>query len=240
MRVASAGAGGLAAAARGDVVRVFGGRFEMANIGDRLVALAGEAVAEPYALGTLSVAWPRVAVAETTAEVREALTGSVWGDPGETDWAAMAPVLEARWTSWLAYAVPDALPWAAGAAAMVVARRLASGQAVPAAALMDLRRQLGRDWETATDVADLAARLPRSGAWVLDGVDAPEELWRAEGRWWHRVDDDAARVLRAGRPGPAVAAAAAARLVADAWRAQAALEAAPWGGEGIEAFDAVA
>ena len=106
--------------------------------------------------------------------------------------------------------------------------------------MVDLRRQLGREWETATDVADLAARLPSAGAWVLDGVDTPDELWRAEGRWWQRVDQDAARVLRAGRPGPAMAAAAAARLVADAWRAQAALEAAPWGGEGIEVFDAVA
>lgn len=224
----------------GDVVRVFAGRFELANIGDRLAALAGERVAEPYILGALAVSWPRVAAASTTSEVRAALAGSVWGDPGTADWAAAAPALEARWTSWLAGAVPDASALAAGGAAMVVARQLAGAQPVPAAALGDLRRQLGRAWETATDVADLPARLPRAGAWVLDGVDAPRDLWRAEGRWWRRVDHDAANVLHAGRPGPAMAAAAAARLVADAWRAQAALEAAPWGREGVEAFDAVA
>ena len=55
-----------------------------------------------------------------------------------------------------------------------------------------------------------------------------------------RVDRDAASLLRAGRPGPAMAVAAAARLVADAWRVQAALEAAAWGRPGLEIFDAVA
>jgi hypothetical protein len=69
---------------------------------------------------------------------------------------------------------------------------------------------------------------------------APEDLWRAEGRWWERVDRDAAAMLRGGRPGRPTVAAAAARLTADVWRTQAALEAAAWGAAGIGAFDAVA
>ena len=87
---------------------------------------------------------------------------------------------------------------------------------------------------------ELAARLPLSAAWLLEGVEAPADLWQVEGRWWRRLDRDAAATLRAGRTGPAAVAAAAATLVSDAWRTQAALEAAAWGLTGLEAFDAVA
>ncbi|HET7487194.1 MAG TPA: hypothetical protein VFJ85_04650 [Acidimicrobiales bacterium] len=224
----------------GDVVRVFGARFELANVADRLAALEGFPVPPPYELGALAVAWPLVAGAADAGEVRRALAVSPWGDPGSAEWPPAALALEARWTSWLAGAVPGAAEWAAGAAAIVAARRLVAGPAAGPAGLADLRRQLGRAWEGATSLGDLAARLPRAAAWALDGVDEAADLWRAEGRWWARVDRDAAGTLRAGRPGPAVAGAAAARLAADAWRARAALEAASWGPEGLEAFDAVA
>jgi len=224
----------------GEVVRVFAARFELANIADRFVTTGGRPPPEAYVLGALAVAWPRVAAASTTQEVRTALAGSAWGDPGTTDWPDAAVALEARWASWLADAVPGEPAWGAALAALVLARRIAVGQPVPAAAVTDLRRQLGRDWERAADLAGLAARLPRTGAWVLDGIEDPDDMWRAEGRWWQRVDRDAAATLRARRPGPDVAAAAAARLVADVWRVQAALEAAPWGRAGVEAFDAVA
>jgi hypothetical protein len=224
----------------GEVVRVFAGRFELANIADSLVAMTGRQVPEPYTLGALGVAWPRVAAASTGQEVRAALAGSAWGDPGTATWPDAAVPLEARWAGWLADAIVDAPVWATGAAALVVARQLAVARPVPQAAMADLRRQLGRNWESATDLPGLAARLPRRGTWVLDGVDSPEGLWRAEGRWWQRVDGDAAATLRGARPGPDVAAAAAARLVVDVWRAQAALEAAPWGRTGVGTFDALA
>jgi len=223
----------------GEVVRVFAARFELVNIADRLAGPGG-VWPPPYELGALAVAWPRVAMAGTADEVRAVLAASAWGDPGATGWPEAATALEARWASWLADAAPGAGEWSAGAAALVVARLLASGQAPPPAALGDLRRQLGHDWETATDLAELEARVPRSAAWALDNLTGSDDLWRAEGRWWQRVDRDAAAMLRAGRPGPAMAGAAAARLVADAWRAQAALEAAAWGRPGLEVFDAVA
>lgn len=224
----------------GGVVRVFAARFELANIGDRVAALEGDPVGAPYELGSLSVAWPRVARASTREEVRAALAASAWGNPGPVDWPLTEAVLEARWSSWLA--ATDAAPstWAAGAAALVAAGRLLAGKPVPPPALADLRRQLGPGWERAQDLDDLAARLPRSAAWVLDGLAEPRDLWRAEGAWWRRVDHDAAATLRTGRPGPATVTAAAARLVADARRAQAALEASAWGPAGLEAFDAVA
>lgn len=224
----------------GDVVRVFASRFEMVNIGDRLGALRGASVPEPYRLGGLALAWPRVASASTADGVRHALTASVWGDPGTEEWAQGMVALEARWANWLGDRVPGAGEWAAGAAALVLARLVASGDRIPPAALVDLRRQLGRRWEQVSTVTDLAGGLPRSAAWVLEGVTGSDDLWLAEGRWWRRVDRDAAATLRGARPGPAVAGAAAARLVADAWWVQAALEAAAWGPAGLEAFDAVA
>jgi len=223
----------------GEVVRVFAARFELVNIADRLAGLGG-GLPPPYELGGLAVAWPRVAMAVTADEVRAVLAASAWGDPGATGWPEAATALEARWASWLADAAPGAGEWSAGAAALVVARLLAAGQVPPPAAVGDLRRQLGRGWESAANLAELAARLPRAAAWTLVDVSGPEDLWPAEGRWWKRVDRDAAATLRAARPGPAMAGAVAARLVADAWRAQAALEAAAWGRPGLEIFDAVA
>jgi hypothetical protein len=224
----------------GDVVRVFGARFELANVADRLAGLAGGRVPEPYALGSLATASSWVVAASTPEQVRAALAASGWGDPGSTELPDALVPLEARWASWLGDAAPGTGSWAEGAAALVVARQIASGRPVPAAAVSDVRRQLGRAWETAADLPGLAGRLPREVARLLDGVEDPADLWTAEGRWWRQVERDAASALRAGRPGPAVVAAAAATLVADAWRAQAALEAAAWGRTGLEAFDAVA
>ncbi len=224
----------------GALVRVFAARFELVNIADRLAAFAGAPGPAPYPLGSLAVAWPRVAVAVTAEELRAVLSASVWGDPGVASWPEAAAALEVRWASWLAEAAPDAGEWAAGAAALVAARLLVAGQRAPAAAATDLQRLLGHGWEAATDIADLTARLPRAAVWSLADLDGSGDLWRGEGRWWRRVDRDAAATLRAARPGAAAVAAASARLVADAWRTQAALEAAAWGPRGLELFDAVA
>jgi hypothetical protein len=224
----------------GEVVRVVAARFELANVAERMTELEGATVPEPFRMGTLALAWPRVAVAPTAEDVRAALGASPWGDPGSPDRAAVMVALEARWATWLGERVPGAATWGAGAAALMAARAIAGGGALGPGATGDLRRQLGRGWEAATTLPGLAAALDRAAAWVLDGVATPEDLWLAEGRWWRRVDRDAAATLRSARPGPAAVGAAAARLLADAWRVQAALEAAAWGPAGLEAFDAVA
>lgn len=219
----------------GDAARVFAARFEIDNVGDRLASLAGLPVGPAHPLGALAVAWPRVVVASTPEEVRGILASSAWGDPGSADWPMMATALEARWASWLADVAP--YPWAAGAAALVAARTWRDSLGPSASG--DLRRLLGPGWESARDLGALAAALPTSAAWVLDGVERAGDLWRADGTWWRRVDQEAAGTLQGGRAGPAVAIAAAARLVVDARRVQAALEAAAWGPDGLEAFDAL-
>ena len=122
--------------------------------------------------------------------------------------------MEARWASWLADAVPGRRRvgrrrggrwWPPDCSPPAGRRRPRPSR--------DLRRQLGHGWEAAADLADLRRpRAPLGGLGAGD-VAGPEDLWRAEGRWWQRVDRDAAATLRAGRPGPEAAAAAAARLV---------------------------
>lgn len=223
----------------GGAVRVFAARFELDNIVDRLAALGGAPTVSPYDLGTLGVAWPRLAAAPSAEALRAALATSPWGDPGSVRQPAVSAALQGRWASWLA-AVPGGADWGAGAAALVLARLIATGEEVPPPLWTELRRQLGSDWQGVGDVAALTDRLPPGARWVLAGLDTVDDLWPADGRWWRRVDRDAAAILRTARPGPAVAAAAAARLVADVPMARAALEAAAWGEQGLEAFDAVA
>jgi hypothetical protein len=121
----------------------------------------------------------------------------------------------------------------------VAARGVASGVPLGPGARADLRPLLGPGAADAADLHALAGALPRSAAWVLDGLHRPEDLWRAEGTWWRRVDEEAAATIQRGRAEPAVALAAAARLAVDARRVQAALEAAAWGPIGVEAFDAL-
>lgn len=225
-----------------DVVRVFASCFELANVADHLARLKGADVPAPYAMGALAVAWPRVSAAGSLPEVRAALARSAWGDPGPLEVPGAWTALDARWAGWLGAAAEDQPAWAGGAAALVVAGAVAAGRRLPAGAVGHLRRLLGTGWESAPDLPALRARLPRTAAWVLGGagdVTGGRDLWPAEGRWWRRIDRDAAAVLRGGRPGRPMVAAASARLVADAWRAQAALEAAAWGPAGIEAFNAV-
>ncbi len=71
-------------------------------------------------------------------------------------------------------------------------------------------------------------------------VSDDRDVWRAESAWWRRLGEEAARQTRRARDGEATVAWSAVLLLADARRVCAALEAAAWGPDGLEAFDAVA
>ncbi len=71
-------------------------------------------------------------------------------------------------------------------------------------------------------------------------VSDERDVWRAETTWWRRLGEEAARQTRRTRGGEAAVAWSAVLLLADACRVCAALEAAAWGPDGLEAFDAVA
>jgi hypothetical protein len=214
--------------------------FEIANIEERLAYLSGGGHPAPYQLGGMATAWQDVSKATTPDRVRDALARSRWGDPGTSDPATMMIGLRFRWAAWVAGSVPDAANWVAGAAALLAARvRFASPPSNPTLAGARVYG-LPHGWVRADSPAELRAMLPRSLAWVLDGVDQVSELWAAEARWWSRVRRDAAEMLVRSRYGAPVVVAVVALLAYDAWLARAALSSAARGRPARGVFDAVA
>jgi hypothetical protein len=138
--------------------------------------------------------------------------------------------------------LPAARAWAAGAAALLVAReRLAGHRRLPEPAEAMAVRLLGRRWPPAGTPAELTAALPAPARWVLAGVVDPADLWTAEARWWRRLRTDGARLLAGGGFGPGPSLGAVALLAADAWLVRGALEVAARGGPpALEVFDALA
>ncbi|WOP39101.1 hypothetical protein RKE32_37770 [Streptomyces sp. Li-HN-5-13] len=216
--------------------------FEVANVAVRLSAPDGRGTSapEPYRLGALETAWRRLDEAGTPAELRAALAASAWGDPGgDTPWALVTGMrmTAARRT---AVAVPQARDWAVGRAALLTARELfVHGRSLPEPVRRDAARLLGARAPDTASYEAFRERLPSPARRLLTDVEEPEELWRAETRWWHSVRDDGAAMLRDGRYGPRVVVGAVAVLSVDAWRVRAALESAARGGRLGEAFDAL-
>jgi hypothetical protein len=174
-------------------------------------------------------------------ELAEALRRSPWGDSGSGGTTALRDVLTLVWLRRLADVAPAARPWAEAACALTAARILLVDGAVPSPRILQLVRPiLGRTWETAEDLTELHAALPPSAQPVLRGVEAPEDLWRADAGLRATVEADGFRLLRSSLPGPDVVLGVAAVLAIDAWRVRAALAAAASGAGSSEVLDAVA
>jgi hypothetical protein len=125
---------------------------------------------------------------------------------------------------------------------LAVARALAAGVPLradsPAAA--NVRAVLGNSW-VGSSLASLGAHLPADAAWVLDGVRTADDLWRAEARWWMRIEADAFRLHAPARASSGAVVGVVGLLSVDAWRTRAALELAARGGGAFdEVFDGVA
>ena len=217
-----------------ETLRALAAWFEIANVQERLAYLAGRPRRPAFELGGLATAWPQLARTGSAAAIRAVLAGSRWGDPGGAEPDAIVAAMRAAWARRVVAVAPEAAVWARSAAALLLARGPAHGGAALAhtAGLSSALSPAGG--------ADLAAALPADVRWVLDGVDAPEDLWQAEAHWWTRVETDAARLAAARRQGVSTVVGVAALLAADAWRLRAALAAAALGPAGGEAFDAVA
>jgi len=216
--------------------------FEIANITGHLANLAGRPGEPPYSLGATATAWPRVAQAGSPDEVRRVLAASAWGDPGAADPASVRLALQLAWARRVADSAPEAGGWAGAAAALVVAKALAV-RALPLPGpgpVRDARHVLGDRWEGVTAVEELARHVPRAAAWVLEGVEGPDQLWRAEARWWARVESEGSTLATRSVSGEASTIGVFGVLAADAWRVRAALEMAARGGSMLEEFDAVA
>ncbi|WP_104054555.1 MULTISPECIES: hypothetical protein [unclassified Arthrobacter] len=194
---------------------------------------------QPFDLGGLATAWPRIQTAGTVEELRSALSSSPWGDPGQD--AALSDVLTMVWLRRLANEAPPARSWAASAAALLCARLVFIDRSSPGERLLSLLRPLiGTGWVGADNPDALRAVLPPGPAQALDSLQIPTELWRGEALLAARVEMDGFHLLRAGLPGPDVVLGAMAVLAVDAWRVRAALAAAAVNAGNSEVLDAVA
>jgi hypothetical protein len=224
------------------VARALAGWFELANLESHAVVLAvGERWREePYALGALSTVWPTAAATATLPQLRASLAHSEWGDPGGDSLGAILLGVRIAWTRRLRTIQRQANEWADGGLALAVAKALFAGAGSAAAVTPPRVPELGSKWRDASDLAELAQRLPASARWVLRDVREPQDLWTAERTWWLRIDRDAARLLGQGRLGRTTVVGAATLLLTDCWRTRAALEEAARGSVPVEAADAPA
>lgn len=216
--------------------------FEIANTEDHLRTLtSGGPLRAPYRLGTLATAWPRLARTGSPRELRAVLAASAWGDPGAATPAAVAVGMRVSASVRATMAVPEVARWAAGRLALLVAREaFVARRSLPGAVAARAGRLLGTSAMAASSYPDFRRHLPPAARWALTGVDDAGELWRAEWRWWHRLDEGGRSLTHGARLGRAPVVGAAAVLSADAWRVRGALELAARGGGRMRAFDAPA
>lgn len=227
-----------------EAVRLLAAGFEIANTEEHLRAVGGAGLprpARPYQLGTLATAWPRLARTASPPELRTALAASVWGDPGAESPAAVATGMRASAAVRTAGALPEAARWAAGRMALLVGREVfVVGRRMAEPAARRASRLLGSAAVRAASFANFRQHLPATARWALDGIDEAADLWRAEARWWDRLEQDGSELLRGSRWGSGPVVGAVAVLSADAWRVRGALELAARGGRPTGVFDAPA
>lgn len=221
------------------MLRTLAAWFELANVDELLQTMTGRPAGPEFQLGALATAWSRLRPAASIAELRQALAASSWHDPAADSLLAVRLGLRARWAARAAALGDPVYPWAAGAAALLLAGEHAAGRMVQPAIMDGALGLLGAEADRAATLDELSATLPAQARWVFAGVSAPADLWRAETAWWARVESDGSRLLRTSGTGSGAVLGAVAVLAADAWRVRAALEAAARGGGSLEAYDAM-
>lgn len=223
------------------VARLAVAPLEIADIEGHLAALEGSDPEPPVPLGSLGVAWPRIATATSATQVRHVLARSVWGDPGRDDRTTVGFALRLAWARRVARNLPEVSPWAHGSAAVLTARELyAFGRSTDDHTARTVDRLLGARWRHATSLPEFTDRLPEPAAWPLVGLTDPADLWRAELAVLHRVATEAGRLAAGGRHDRATTAATMALFLVDLWRVRAAIEVAGRRPTPTEVFDAVA
>lgn len=226
-----------------DLLRALAGWFELANVEDRLTYLAGGPLIAPFVLGGLATGGSRLESALSIAELRQALKGSPWGDPGRDDNpAAIRLALRLAWARRTLSSAPEAREWALGALALLLARELLLAGRSPDELAALHPPVAGTAWTGARSVEELRRALPPECGWALAGVAEADGLWLGEAAWWRRVERDAEVMARDPQMGRATVIGVVALLGADAVRVAAALESASRGGDrmAIEAYEQIA
>ena len=153
------------------LLRTLGGWFEIANVDELLQSIAGRPAGPEFRLGALATAWPRLAQATSTGELRTALAASAWQDPGQQTARAIRLGMRVRWTARIAELGEPAGTWAAGAAALLAAGEMAAP--VPARARWVLAGITSPDGLWRAETA-LMARVEQDGLRLLHapGLDS--------------------------------------------------------------------
>ena len=224
-----------------ELVRRLAAWYEIANVEEQFRRFAGEPAEPAYELGALATSWRRLATCAGPAQLREALASSPWGDPGGDGTYAVSVAMRFIWAQRVAALSPLLVPWAAGAATLLLARaHFRVGLTLPTPARKAAAALLGRQAVEAGSVLELGAAVGPDAAWVLEGINETTDLWLAEAAWWRRVEEDGFALLPSMGHGPRPLLGAIAVLATDAWRVCAALELSDRGGSPLEVFDAVA
>jgi len=226
-----------------ELIRLLAAGFEIANVDEHLCLLRGGEPEPPYRLGTLEIAWARLATTTTYGDLRQALVRSAWGDPGDSTPRAIALGLRLTWADRLLGRVPEVSAWARAASLLLLLRSVHLEQfdlpdALAGKAGAVLGPQVADDVLSGRPLAAVALRLPPDVRWVLADVDDPADLWRAESSWWRRVEADGHALLRRAAFGRSTVVGAVGLLAVDARRVRAALETAARGQSGPEALEA--
>ena len=178
---------GWSPAGAGEPIRSFAGWFELVNVEDRLAYLTGADLVAPHMLGSLVAAWPQAARAQSAGELREALRGSAWGDPGGESPQAIHLGLRIGWARRVSHAAPEARSWFGGrAGAPDRARAIPDRPRRRTSCSRCGRASSGSSWAPARTLAEFAAAIPARASWPLQGATEPQELWRLEAAWWRR------------------------------------------------------
>jgi hypothetical protein len=221
------------------MLRTAAGWFEIANVELRL---RGAHFSEPaFELGGLATAWNRLASARSSRELHERLAATAWGRPDDDSLRTVGLTMRTRLLFRASKHMPECRQLIVGAAALMLAReRLAIGADFSPRVRHDLEALLGQRCVAANSLGELQNGLPVSARWALTDIGTVDDLWRAERRWWSRLEADGLSFLRASRFGPEQLIGAVAVMAADAWKVRGALEIATRHGRGREDFDALA
>lgn len=214
------------------LLRLLAGWFEIANVDELLQAQAGLPAGPRFQLGALATAWPKLSEARSTAELRQALAASAWGDPGGDTSRDIRLAMRTRWAARVAMSGDRTRAWAASASATL-------RSAVPPAPVTAGRAAAGRR-PNAMARLNNHGRPPGARAAAPAGRTWQDQPWEAEAAWWRRVEGDGRALLRsAATDGSGPVLGAVAVMAADARRVRAALASAARGGEALEAYDAL-
>jgi hypothetical protein len=195
---------------------VLGAGFEIRNVVDHLLRLAGHPAPTPFVLGSLGRGWTSVARGRTPAEVRAALACSAWGDPGTDDPAGIRVALLVAWAAEVYATVPGAANWAKEGALLLMDRVRAAGAEELLAA--NTRRRL----------------LHLVGSGQPTGAASGAEPWQREVLWLRNIQRESGKLASRPPRDPASVVGATGLLAADAWLTRAALGLAATGGADLD------